>query len=332
MIKLLQQIWVRLSAIIFPDDYYSWQTLIYLGVFSFVMSWVARLVVGSGFTVNVIASAGWLFFGLGVGWLLNEQNIHLLGMPLAPWVMGAIFCVYFFGAFVGRWPIALMTWPLASVAIAAAPQFLDWKLRPITPPPPMRQQLILLTLVGLLLSNWFQFYFRLQDWFEDYPSLLADDFSRSGFVFRLIPAPVEHAQGITLLTMTQQEIRNSLNGTPWPHIERWLLNRDENIGRLEQNILESVDLSEEEEMWQLQSQSRSLDDDGYALDLRAVWSGPASDTKGYYLEKVCLIQPQFPPEVETGEGNLPQQVTPLAQVTCDLATPKHDGQPDRTTI
>lgn len=332
MINLLQQIWGRVSSIIFPDDYYSWQTLIYLGFFSFAVSWVAMLLVGRGVTVNIIATSGWIFFGLGIGWLLEEHNVRLLGMPLAPWVMGAIFCTYFFGTFGGRWPTALMTWPLVSVAIAAIPQFLNWKLRPTMPDPPVRQQLILLVLIGLLLSNWFQFYFRLQDWFNDYPSLLADDFSRSGFVFRMSPAPREQAQGIRLLTVAQTKVEESLDGTPWPFIERWLKNLDEQVVRLEQNTLAEVDLSEEQDMWRLQARPRTTDDDGYALDLMAVWSGPASTRIGYYHEKTCFIQPRFPPEVDTTEGDRPQQVTPLAEVTCELATPRRPGRPAVTTL
>lgn len=68
MIKFLQGLWARISGFLFPADYYAWQTLIYLGIFSFTMSWVARLTVGKGFTVNLIATGGWLFFALGIGW------------------------------------------------------------------------------------------------------------------------------------------------------------------------------------------------------------------------------------------------------------------------
>ena len=328
MINFLQRVWAWISEVLFPDDIYSWQTLLYLGVFSFVMSWVARLAAGEGIVDTLIATAGWIFFALGIGWLLEEYNVNLFGVPLAPWVMGAIVCTYFFGTFGGAWRLGLMTWPLVSVAIAAIPQFLDWELRPKVPSPLMRQQLILLTLVALLLSNWFQFYFRLQEWFEAYPSLLADDFSRSGFVFRLSATPKEQAQGIALLTYSQMEIRESLDGTPWPYVERWLLNLDDKILQLEEKTMNTLDLSEERAMWQLQARRpRTLEDSGYALDLMAVWSGPASIQNGYYLEKTCVIQPQFPPEANEALATPAEQPTALANVQCDLATPKHPGKP-----
>jgi hypothetical protein len=331
MMNFLQKLWAWISDVLFPDEYYSWQTLIYLGIFSFVMSWVARLAVEDAIVDTLIATAGWIFFALGIGWLLDQNDITLFGVPLAPWVMGAIVCTYFFGTFGGSWQLGLMTWPLVSVAIAAIPQFLDWELNPQIPDPKMRQQLILLTLVALLLSNWFQFYFRLQQWFEAYPSLLADDFSRSGFVFRLSKTPEEQAQGIALLTFAQTDIRDSLDDTPWPYVERWLLNLDDKMAQLEQKAIDSLDLSEEGDMWQLQARRpRTLEENGYALDLMAIWSGPASIQNGYYLEKTCVIQPQFPTDANEALVNPTEQPTPLAEVKCDLATPRRPGKP--TTV
>lgn len=327
MINFLRNLWERISAVIFPDDYYAWQTLMYLGLFSFVMSWVARLAVGEGFTVIFIATFGWIFFALGIGWLLEEKKVRVFGIPLAPWVMGAIVCTYFFSTFSLGWPLGLMTWPLVSVAIAAIPQFLNWELRPKVPSPMERQNLILLFLLALLFSNWFQFYFRIQDWFRDYPSLLADDFSRSGFVFRMSATPVEQAQGIRLLTFTQAEISEALNGTPWPYVERWLLNLDEKMLTLERHSRDALALSKEQEMWRLAARPRTLEDGSYVLDLMAIWSGPASLENGYYLEKTCVIQPRSPNQPPNANADPQVQSPPLAEVQCDLATPRRPGKP-----
>ena len=329
MIKLLQTIWARVTAILCPQDYYSWQTLIYLGIFSFVMSWVARLALTSDVTVNLIATAGWIFFALGIGWLLEDAKVRFLGMPVAPWAVGAIVCTYFFGLvpWDNRWQLALMSWPLVSVAIAIIPEFLTWELRPKIPPPAVRQKLILLSLMALLFSNWFQFYFRLQDWFAEYPSLLADDFGRSGFVFRLSNAPSGQAQGIMLLTTAETEITAALNDTPWSYVERWLLNLDEQVGNLQSDTLNSLDLAAEKDLWRLAAQPRRLPTGGYALDLMAIWSGPASTQEGYYLAKTCVIQPRSQTEpAPNGEVNA-GQTNQVAQVECDLATPRYPGQP-----
>ncbi|MEM6835786.1 MAG: DUF5357 family protein [Cyanobacteria bacterium P01_C01_bin.120] len=328
MIKLLQEIWKRFSNLFFPQDYYAWQTLIYLGIFSFTMSWVARLAVGRGLTVNVIATGGWIFFALGIGWLLEQSKIRVLGISVAPWVMGAILCLYIFSWVPeSSWPLGLMTWPLISVVIAAIPHFFTWELRPEKiPPPPVRQQLILLTLVALLLSNWFQFYFRLQNWFEIYPSLLADDFSQSGFVYRMASVPEEKARGIVLLTSAETEIIQALDGTPWPYVERWLLGLDERLNTIEDKTIAFLTSPEESHLWRLGANREELDNGSYLLDLMAIWLGPASTANGYYLTKSCVVQPRSL-TAATGIDTPGAQPTPMAKVNCDLEIPRHSGRP-----
>ncbi|MEL6398601.1 MAG: DUF5357 family protein [Cyanobacteria bacterium J06607_6] len=327
MIRLLQILWGWISNIVFPKDYYAWQTLIYLGFFSFAMSWVARLAVGESITVNVIATAGWIFFALGIGWLLEDAKVRLFGLPVAPWVMGAIVCTYFFGLVPWLdWDNGFVAWPLVSVAIVAIPQFLTWELRPKLPAPMMRQQLILLLLIALLLSNWFQFYFRLQSWLDDYPSLLADDFSRSGFVVKLPDQGEDQARGIVLLTRTEIEIKADLESTPWPHVERWLLNMNEHLASIEDTIMVSLESSKEGNLWQLAGFRRGADNNGYTLDLMAIWSGPSANREGYYLEKICTVQPRSP-GASTREAEIDSPPTPLAVVECNLEIVKHPGQP-----
>jgi hypothetical protein len=330
MINILKAVWNWIANLIFPQDYYAWQTLIYLGIFSFVMSWVARLADTYALTENIIATAGWIFFAFGIGWLLEKNHIRFFGIPVAPWVVGAIICGYFFGLVPwGTWAIGLMTWPLVSVAIVAVPQFITWELRPKVPPPLVRQQLILLSLIALLLSNWFQFYFRLQTWFDDYPSLLADDFRNSGFVYRLGQMPEGQAQGGALLTAAERELKASLNNTPWPYVERWLLNLNEQLVTLRTKTGGVLEDSQERPLWRLEARPRNLENnEGYALDLMAVWSGPASNPTGYHLIKTCVIQPRTVTQPLAAENAGPASATtPVAAVECDLATPKQMGQP-----
>ena len=334
MIQLLKKVWDSITEFFFPQDYFSWQTIIYLGFFSFTMSWVARLSGALTITENFIATAGWVFFALGIGWFLEKNKIRPFGIPLAPWVAGAIVCIYFFGLVPwGNWPIALTTWPLVSVAIVAIPQFFTWELQPKVPLPMVRQQLILLFLVALLFSSWFQFYFRLQSWLNDYPSLLADSFNNSGFVYRLSAQPENGGKGVSLLTAAEGEVKAALNDTPWPYVERWLLNLNEQVGKLQIETAITLEGSKEKDMWQLEARPRTFND-GYALDLMALWSGPASDPNGYYFEKTCFIQPRPQPQSQpNGAENQEEPTSPtlMAEVTCDLATPKRMGRPDSVT-
>lgn len=332
MIELLKKIWNSITTFLFPTDYFAWQTIIYLGIFSLIMAWVARLSGALGLTESLIATAGWIFFAFGIGWFLEKNKVNFFGFPAAPWVSGAIVCIYFFGLlpFDNRWSAALMTWPLASVLILAIPQFLTWELKPKIPAPPVRQQLILWLLVAMLFSSWFQFYFRLQSWFDRYPTLLTDNFNNSGFVYRLSGEEDEPAPGVSLLTAAEAAVKDALDETPWPYVERWLLNLGEQLGRLRTVSDQALESSSERTLWQLEVRPRSLNQ-GYALDLLAVWSGPASDPEGYFFKKTCVIQPKDPPSGPIPENERPADPTPLAEVTCDLATPKTMGRPSAST-
>ncbi len=337
MIQLLRALWAGIANFLFPKDYFSWQTVVYLGIFSLVMSWVARLAETLAVTENLIATAGWIFFALGVGWFLEEKKIRPFGLSLSPWVAGAIVCLYFFNLLpFGTFSMALMAWPLVSVVIAAVPQFLTWEFKPKAPRPPVRQQLILMLLMALLFSSWFQFYFRLQSWFEDYPSLIADDFGNSGFVYRLAGQSEDRAKGVSLLTATKLEIERALNEAPWPHVERWLLNVDAQLSQLEPEVTGALDGSLERGLWRLRARRPRTLEDGYALDLIAIWMGPSANQNGYYFETTCTIHPRSPSTSDdsnrqsTSSSTQVVQTTPMAEVTCGLATPKRSGKPDLT--
>ncbi|MEO1095147.1 MAG: DUF5357 family protein [Cyanobacteria bacterium J06638_28] len=324
--QTFQGLWKVASGFLLPQDYFSWQTIVYLGLFSFAMSWVARLVGTLDITEALIATAGWIFFALGVGWFLESNQIRPFGISLAPWVAGAIVCAYFFGLMPLGWPAALMTWPLVSVLIVAIPTFLTWELRPRLPSPAVRQHLVLLLLVALLFSTWFQFYFRIQAWFDRYPSLLADNFNNSGFVYRLANEAETQAKGVSLLTAAESQVKSSLDGTPWPYVERWLLNLDEQLQKLRAESAIALEDSPERTLWELKARPRTLPK-GYALDLIADWSGPASDPHGYYFEKTCAIYPKLQPQPQPANATpeTPPEPTEMAEVTCELATPKHMG-------
>lgn len=335
MIKFLQEIWQRVTNFLFPDQYFAWQTLIYLALFSWAMSWTARFSGTTEVTQFLITTGSWIFWMLGVAWALETHKIRPFGIPIAPWVAGAILCTYVFGLLpIGTVATALVVWPLVSVGLVAIPAFVDWELKPKLPMPLIRQQLILLLLVAVLFSSWFQFYFRLQSWLREYPTLMADSFSNSGFVTRL-SAEEGRAGGIPLLTAVEGQVKEELQGTPWPWVERWLLNRDEQLQKIRQNTNDVLAGSKEAGLWELQAQPRRLEDEGYALEIAALWRGPASDPEGFYLEKVCLIRPQTPtPQItratEDSSEPTPSDPTPLAQVTCNLETPLHRGKPDAT--
>lgn len=334
MIKLFQSFWEGVKSFFVPDQYYSWKTIIYLSLFSWAMSWLALGLGATQPTIWLLTTLSWMFLAFGVGWGLQANKVKLFGIPIAPWVAGAIVCIFLFGSWPGdQWSIALGFWPIMSALIIAVPQFLNWDFSVKVPPPAARQQLILVLMLSLLFSCWFQFYFRLQAWMRDYPSLLADSFDNSGFVYRIPGQPLPLSEGVTLLTMMEASVQSKISNRPWAWVERWLLNIDDQMTEINREVRDRlVSPTQEIGLWRLDMQPYSRGD-GYELKMRAIWRGPTSKEEGYYLEKTCQLQPvsRFPnTQLDTFSDGTAAQPEPAnailwANLSCGLETPRLPG-------
>ena len=326
-------------ALIKPPRYFCWQTAALLGLFSWLTSLLAAFVQASGFTVNLLGIFSFLFFTIGVGWALTKHPIKLFGLSIGPWITGAIICAFIFVPWPGNNIVpAVVSWPLVSVFIAAVPHFVTWNMTFKIPSVAIRQDLILLLLLNLLFSSWLEFYFLIQNWLDDYPSIIMDDFSRSGFVYVLPTQNIRFSQGDVLLDSAELRLKNTLNGMPWPSTERWLLNVNERIAPIGNEAREGmIDLAEKD-FWELQATVPQAENGGasssYVLTLQAIWNGPSSHKEGYYLEKNCQITQIFEssPQTTGDAASSPDQdagiPTPLANVDCELGTsPMQWGKP-----
>jgi hypothetical protein len=332
MIKWLRQTLAEIYTLLLPPQYFSWQMVLYLSIFSWGMSLLGRLLGASTFTVGLLASGGWIFLALGLGWGIQASRIKPFGLNLAPWVAGGVLCMFVFGTWGGRWlEPALVCWPLVSFGVAAVPHLVSWDLNWKTPSPPVRQQLVLLFLLSLLFSSWLQFYFRLQAWVEAYPSLVADRLYQSNFVYRMPGQEVPLSVGVAHLTQAEALIESQLEGQPWPSVERWLLNRDGQRQALQTQLQNRASPSPEDRLWDLDLEVNN-EANGYRLDLWAVWTGPAATEASYYLEKSCQLRP-IPPAVSAEPVDQTAAALPptlWASFTCNLETPRRPGHP-RTT-
>ncbi|MEB3250631.1 MAG: DUF5357 family protein [Cyanobacteriota bacterium] len=332
MIKWLRQTLVEIYTLLLPPQYFSWQMVLYLSIFSWGMSLLGRLLGASTFTVGLLASGGWIFLALGLGWGIQASRIKPFGLNLAPWVAGGVLCMFVFGTWGGRWlEPALVCWPLVSFGVAAVPHLVSWDLNWKTPSPPVRQQLVLLFLLSLLFSSWLQFYFRLQAWVEAYPSVVADRLDQSNFVYRMPGQEVPLSVGVAHLTQAEALIESQLEGQPWPSVERWLLNRDGQRQALQTQLQNRASPSPEDRLWDLDLEVNN-EANGYRLDLWAVWTGPAATEASYYLEKSCQLRP-IPPAVSAEPVDQTATALPptlWASFTCNLETPRRPGHP-RTT-
>ena len=129
MVGFFRQILTNLGNLLRPPRYFAWQTVIYMSLFSWLMSMLARAVFATPFTVGLLATISWICLAIGVGWALETNKIRPFGISIAPWVSGAILCLFLFGSWGGRWlQPALVAWPLMSFAMVAIPTLVSWDL------------------------------------------------------------------------------------------------------------------------------------------------------------------------------------------------------------
>jgi hypothetical protein len=343
---LINDVFKEMQKLMKPPQWASWQTLIFLSIFSAI---VAALTTSPQPQIaqRIISSFGWLFLVLGVWWFIYEPNVKkkltFFNLFLGPWIVGALICVWFFGTVEGRTiptQAAFISWPPISSIIWASPKFVksDSKTKsPVytNPNKGHRQDIILVLLSNLILSCWFQFYFQINTWMAQYPSLRADNLSRSAFVWR--PAQFDRAaamsRGADMLNIAAQEVRTDLEGKPWSEVERWLEQLEpKQLPDLQQRVRSQLPQVTEAKLWNLNA---SVISDAYDLQLRAIWTGPTSRPGGYELSRTCRISQsrrQGPPAQFNFNNSAPPATAPttpklVGTVQCGaIAQPKQITQ------
>ena len=319
---------------------FSWQTALGLSV----LSWLVFLVVRDPNLRKFVSIYAWAFLILGVDWYYvddkeEKKKLYLPGLDIkvnyGSWLTGALFCLALAtNNFLLRdAQAALIAWPIVSVIIAALPRILHPGLSPLFRVPKdagTRQDLVILALIGLLFSCWFRFHFLLQEVIEEYPSILADDFSNSAFVSRLNPRQFNignspESRGVIILDTAEELVRNLLSGQTWLEVQRRLRNIQTEVPRL---AAESIDRAyanapdaEERQFWRFNTIFEDkLPND--SLEIQATWVGPSSQPTGYTLRKICTVQRSnlaTAPDVVVGGGesyqlNCEPIVSPFAEV------------------
>jgi Family of unknown function (DUF5357) len=305
----MKKFFEEIRTLLFPKDAASWQTLIWLSVLSVVMGGLATAPVQ-----NIISSCGWVFLILGVWWFTYDEPVkkaltwkRFNKLFIGPWIVGALICLALFGGWGwGQTPTApmLITWPIISAMIAVIPKFVKSdpdRKTPIfvLPKGDPWKDIVLLFLINFLLSCWFQFYFVLQGWLEAYPSLLSDNFSNSAFVTDLRPRVQRDSKGKLLLNRVEEVLKEQLDGKPWPEVERWLKDLNQQLPDLDTSARGKLPFAESA-WWTVDG--KVLPNATYNLQLRALWRGPSSQPKGYAVTTNCRITPGYkretPPELK----------------------------------
>ena len=341
MQEIFQDITTQIRELLWPKQYFAWQTLLLLSVFSILMAVALETIEGfeQGDTrtipVRLLINMSWIFFTSAIWWALAEEDpIKINKFSLSPWITGAVLCLFLFRPwteFRFRWALSL--WPVISTGVMALPKFVNWELKFKPPRSDVQRTLVFTLLVNLMISSWIVFSFRVQDWMSNYPSLLMGDMADSAFLQDFEPERDRPSQGALLLNRTADAIKDDLSGQPWYQTERWLFTLQSQLDDISQRMIPSLDAPEEVIFWQMEvpQNPRSIGD-GYFLDLRAVWTGPVSSKGVFFVEKTCKIMPQErvrptvqteTPDTETDtEKKKPLPTTQVTTVTCSEELPR----------
>lgn len=317
IIGAINKILTVLKKLFVPKESASWQTFIGLSILSWITSYLIILPLedairrifpnladfvgeasySSPIVEEVVSSLGWIFLIIGVWWftyvddkdLPVKKNLSPGGIFIGPWITGALICIFIFGDWEGHPPaLPYILWPIISVIIHSLPKFIKPGPAPKLPEPDVRQEVIIAVLFNLVVSCWFQLHFSIQNLAVDYPSLMADNFSRSAFVTSLEPRVQGASRGVSLLNLAESALRNELEGQRWSEVERWLLQVDQEVIPLEQLVKEQLSPVDENRLWRLRGRVFQGNPD-YDLRLFAIWQGPSSAATGYYLTKSCQV-------------------------------------------
>ncbi|BAZ09857.1 hypothetical protein NIES4071_16700 [Calothrix sp. NIES-4071] len=350
--NIFEGIYERIKKILIPPRAYSWQTLIYLSLFSWIMSSLAAPPIKS-----VIAFFGWAFLIAGTSWYTTDQPILIPGtnMPVGAVITGFLVSVFAFGQEEDViTPRTIVLWPTIAAIITAIPEFfegsgIDSKRQ--IPKAEVRQRIIVLVGSCLILSAWIQLYFTVDKWANQYPSLLADDFSRSPFVIRTGSSDKIPENGAIILNRIQPVVQQQIDAKEWSDVERWLKkapNTKENFGTVNAIGRQVInDLSRQSgrkvregqvdsvEEWRLWNVDASVDNVGnnknvYRLNLLALWNGPSSSAKRYFLRKSCQIEPiSRAADASTVNIKTPGEKITVAEIQCEKRPQFFAGTPPK---
>ena len=180
MDKFLKSL-LELQKPIIPDSLGSWKTFRILTLFS-----VALILVSEGINKEIVVGLSLIFIAIGVWFFTKEKPLTFLGISVNSWVMSILICILQIKLF-GEELISniWISCPPLAATIAAIPEFIESKNKFKIPAAEVRQKLVILFLSYLVLGCWLNFGFTIQEWLENDPSLMQQDFSKSSFVVKV---------------------------------------------------------------------------------------------------------------------------------------------------
>jgi len=290
-----------------PKRWYSWQTSIWLSGISGILSLLATLVGKPlGLIATLIAYCGWFFLIGGTSWYAKEYY-----SDFAPWITGAILCIFFFGNFdIENWGWAVAIWPIISAIIYGLPYFWDESLQKKIPGMGDRVTILVVFGTQLLASFWIQFFIVLTNFIEEYPSFYSDDLSNSLFIVRTPSRRLRDPRGVFILDLLDVDLVEHYEGKPWGEVDaEMILDPSATTNQLFNEVLTKITPLKEDQYWLLQAPIAIPAGNGYNLILQYEWTGPQARLEDDYLiEKTCTLTPVM--------DTSPQQRGQITAIAC----------------
>ncbi|MBO3458746.1 septal junction protein FraD [Aetokthonos hydrillicola Thurmond2011] len=318
-LKIFDSIYERLRHLLIPPKAYSWQTLIYLSLFSWLISSLS-----TGYVKELIAICGWLFLISGTAWYTTDKPLYIpsTNMPVGAVITGFLVSVFAFGQdkdFITSKTIVL--WPTLAAIITAIPEFFEGSgtdVKTQIPRVDERQRMIVLVGSCMVISCWLQFCFVVNNWLDEYPSIQVDNINRSALVFKSNSFVKVPKNGVLILDNLTPLVEDQISKKPWSEVEQWLIDARKRVGDLGKQVIQSqLAQYDERYLWHVEPRISNVKS-GYKLDLLSIWTGPSANSTGYYFRKNCRVDPVA--VSRNGTTGTPKKIednSTIAEIECD---------------
>ncbi|MDB9512067.1 DUF5357 family protein [Kamptonema animale CS-326] len=277
---------VILQRILLPPQVLHWKTPLLISLFFFLFS---ALEIKNKALKDTLADCSWLFLTIGIGWRTSQEPFIISGISLSPWITGALISWFLsVNLTPDRQSLAVVFWPLISICLAVIIKFIDSGAKLQPPPPLIRPIFLVIILTNTLLTCFLAFHFIIQDWLQQYPSVLAEDFTKSGFVVNFKPPSLNNSRGMTMLKVMENQLRLKTRKRSWQKVEEWLIAVSRKQVSLRNQMFKNISPLAENSKWDIETyviQGQSL----YKIEFLARWRGPSTKPGGYTLSKDCEV-------------------------------------------
>jgi len=304
ILALLNDAARKLIDIFWPKQAFSWQSVFWLSVFSWGLAWLSWNDVGTGLlpfntsssddaqtasdeligTSRVLFTMAWVFLTVAIGWVLAAQKlvIPILGIKLKPaiWATSALTSGFLFEVWEpNSRPLVFISWPIIFAIYAVLPKIFSFSSGQfVLPSPPVRQQLVITTLICLVVSCLFRSNFLLQRWIDDFPALQVVRLETNG-----IMQPVREPRPI--LDIVDKTLQDELGVLSIPEVRRWMVRNRETVPVLNAVFRENLNAARESTQWELEMTGLWVSDPEFELYL---WPTDVDTPIG--LMRICNVK------------------------------------------